>query len=48
MVFKNPPATITELQERIEEACEEVSEEMYRTAYRSVFQGSTKIGRKKI
>lgn len=38
IVFKEPLASITELQERIEQACEEIPEEMCRKACRSVVQ----------
>lgn len=36
IVFRNPPDTIEELQEKIEEACEEVTAEMCRKTCRSV------------
>ena len=36
IVFRTPPTTIMELQEKIEEACEEVTEEMCRKTCRSV------------
>ncbi len=38
IVYKQPPATITELQERIEQACEQIPEDMCRKACHSVLQ----------